>query len=210
MNSVLFSLLLSSLQPSICLGISERAQPVGKGTVSLCCQKEVLSWRMLSHFSAHWPLDHSDCLQPAQSLWSPGLTIIQPTSHIQPVSKPSLPCEGLSRLSRDTWRYKLTFICMSVSLKSRTVWTQEVVSSVEFSGLSPGQNYCAVANFSFPTFSMAASPQSDPGCVETVSKFGKKDTFYFLFYFTIKLKIKIFNGFLKHIYTQQLTKNTYT
>ncbi|XP_047241912.1 uncharacterized protein si:dkeyp-75h12.7 [Girardinichthys multiradiatus] len=56
--------------------------------------------------------------------------------------------------------------------QSRTVWTQEVVSSVEFSGLSPGQNYCAVANFSFPTFSMAASPKSAPGCVETGSRSG--------------------------------------
>ncbi|TNN72030.1 hypothetical protein EYF80_017818 [Liparis tanakae] len=56
--------------------------------------------------------------------------------------------------------------------QSRTVWTQEVVSRVEFSGLAPGQNYCAVANFSFPTFSMAASPRSAPQCVETVSKSG--------------------------------------
>ncbi|XP_068584242.1 interferon lambda receptor 1 [Cebidichthys violaceus] len=56
--------------------------------------------------------------------------------------------------------------------QSRTVWTQEVVSHVEFSGLAPGQNYCAVANFSFPTFSMAASPKSAPQCVETVSKSG--------------------------------------
>ncbi|KAG7241550.1 hypothetical protein INR49_025470 [Caranx melampygus] len=56
--------------------------------------------------------------------------------------------------------------------QSRTVWTQEVVSFVEFSGLSPGQNYCAVANFSFPTFSMAASPKSVPQCVEIVSKSG--------------------------------------
>ncbi|XP_007563769.2 PREDICTED: uncharacterized protein LOC106932176 [Poecilia mexicana] len=56
--------------------------------------------------------------------------------------------------------------------QSRTVWTQEVVSVVEFSGLSPGQNYCAEANFSFPTFSMAASPKSAPGCVETGSRSG--------------------------------------
>ncbi|XP_036002904.1 uncharacterized protein si:dkeyp-75h12.7 [Fundulus heteroclitus] len=56
--------------------------------------------------------------------------------------------------------------------QSRTVWTQEVVSTVEFSGLSPGQNYCAVANFSFPTFSIAASPKSAPGCVETGSRWG--------------------------------------
>ncbi|KAL3046270.1 hypothetical protein OYC64_004307 [Pagothenia borchgrevinki] len=52
----------------------------------------------------------------------------------------------------------------------RTVWTQEVVSHVEFSGLAAGQNYCAVANFSFPTFSMAASPKSSPQCVQTVSQ----------------------------------------
>ncbi|XP_026209178.1 uncharacterized protein si:dkeyp-75h12.7 [Anabas testudineus] len=56
--------------------------------------------------------------------------------------------------------------------QTRTVWTQEVVSYVDFSGLSPGQSYCAVANFSFPTFSMAASPKSAPQCVETVSKSG--------------------------------------
>ncbi|XP_059211520.1 uncharacterized protein si:dkeyp-75h12.7 [Centropristis striata] len=53
--------------------------------------------------------------------------------------------------------------------QSRTVWSQEVVSHVEFSGFAPGQNYCAVANFSFPTFSMAASPKSAPQCVETGS-----------------------------------------
>ncbi|XP_061566384.1 uncharacterized protein si:dkeyp-75h12.7 [Cololabis saira] len=57
--------------------------------------------------------------------------------------------------------------------QSRVVWTQDVVSMVEFSALSPGQNYCAVANFSFPTFSIAASPKSSPQCVETVSKSGK-------------------------------------
>ncbi|AWO97540.1 putative dual specificity testis-specific protein kinase 2-like [Scophthalmus maximus] len=45
-------------------------------------------------------------------------------------------------------------------------------STPTFSGLSPGQNYCAVANFSFPTFSMAASPQSAPQCAEVVSKSG--------------------------------------
>ncbi|KAK2899894.1 hypothetical protein Q8A73_013023 [Channa argus] len=54
--------------------------------------------------------------------------------------------------------------------QSRTVWTQEVMSNIEFSSLSPGQSYCAVANFSFPTFSMAASPKSDPQCVKTVFK----------------------------------------
>lgn len=62
----------------------------------------------------------------------------------------------------------------SVSLQSRTVWTQEVVTYVDFSGLAPGQNYCAVANFSFPTFSMAASSKSAPQCVETVSKPGER------------------------------------
>ncbi|XP_022056444.2 uncharacterized protein LOC110955669 [Acanthochromis polyacanthus] len=56
--------------------------------------------------------------------------------------------------------------------QSRTVWTQEVMSYVEFSGLSPGQNYCAVANFSFPTFSMAASSKSAPQCIETASESG--------------------------------------
>ncbi|XP_049924044.1 uncharacterized protein si:dkeyp-75h12.7 [Epinephelus moara] len=56
--------------------------------------------------------------------------------------------------------------------QSRTVWTQEVLSHVEFSGLAPGQNYCIVANFSFPTFSMAASPKSAPQCVQTVSTSG--------------------------------------
>lgn len=45
---------------------------------------------------------------------------------------------------------------------------------VDFSGLAPGQNYCAVANFSFPTFSMAASSKSAPQCVETVSKPGER------------------------------------
>ncbi|XP_053272665.1 uncharacterized protein si:dkeyp-75h12.7 [Pleuronectes platessa] len=58
--------------------------------------------------------------------------------------------------------------------QTRTVWTQEVVTSVEFSGLSPGQNYCAVANFSLPAFSMAASPKSRPQCVQIVSVSGVK------------------------------------
>ncbi|XP_028999164.1 uncharacterized protein si:dkeyp-75h12.7 [Betta splendens] len=56
--------------------------------------------------------------------------------------------------------------------QTRTVWTQEVASDVEFSGLSPGQTYCVEANFSFPTFSMAASPKSAPQCVQTLSKSG--------------------------------------
>ncbi|XP_005944648.1 uncharacterized protein si:dkeyp-75h12.7 isoform X2 [Haplochromis burtoni] len=56
--------------------------------------------------------------------------------------------------------------------QSRTVWTQEVVSYVEFSGLPLGQKYCAEANFSFPTFAMAASPKSAPQCVETVASSG--------------------------------------
>lgn len=49
-----------------------------------------------------------------------------------------------------------------------------MVSYVEFSGLSPGQNYCVVANFSFPTFSMAASPKSAAQCVEMDSQPGEK------------------------------------
>lgn len=48
-----------------------------------------------------------------------------------------------------------------------------MVSFVDFSGLAPGQNYCAVANFSFPTFSMAASAKSTPQCVETVYDLGQ-------------------------------------
>lgn len=56
--------------------------------------------------------------------------------------------------------------------QSRTVWSQEVVTYVDFSDLAPGQNYCAVANFSFPTFALAASPKSAPQCVETLSKSG--------------------------------------
>lgn len=60
-------------------------------------------------------------------------------------------------------------------LQSRTVWTQEVVSHVEFSGFAPGQNYCAVANFSFPTFAIAASPKSAPQCVAIVSKSGEEN-----------------------------------
>lgn len=61
-----------------------------------------------------------------------------------------------------------------VLLQSRTVWSQEVATYVDFSSLAPGQNYCAVANFSFPTFSMAASSKSAPKCVETVSKSGQR------------------------------------
>ncbi|XP_028330882.1 uncharacterized protein LOC114480698 [Gouania willdenowi] len=79
------------------------------------------------------------------------------------------------------------------SQQSRTVWTHDVVSYVEFSGLSPGQNYCVVANFSFPTFSMAASPKSDPQCIRTTDAnqselqsqllLGIGSTFLFLFLF---------------------------
>lgn len=88
-------------------------------------------------------------------------------------------------------------------LKSRTVWTQEVVSTVEFSGLSPGQNYCVVANFSFPTFSMAASPQSAPKCVETVIKSGKNTRTKSSFIFLINSKdcvafLVFFNNYRKH------------
>ncbi|XP_053716315.1 uncharacterized protein LOC128756117 isoform X1 [Synchiropus splendidus] len=57
-------------------------------------------------------------------------------------------------------------------LRQMTLWSQEVRSHIEFAGLSPGQNYCAVANFSFPTFAMAASPRSAPECVQTTSKVG--------------------------------------
>lgn len=62
----------------------------------------------------------------------------------------------------------------TVMSQSRTVWTQEVVTYVDFSGVAPGQNYCAVANFSYPTFSMAASAKSSPQCVETVSRSGER------------------------------------
>lgn len=57
-------------------------------------------------------------------------------------------------------------------LQSRTVWSQEAVTYVDFSDLAPGQTYCAVANFSFPTFSMAASSKSAPQCFETVAVSG--------------------------------------
>lgn len=67
---------------------------------------------------------------------------------------------------------KTTQLHLVVLWQTRTVWSQEVVTYVDFSGLAPGQNYCAVANFSFPTFSMAASAKSDPQCVETVYNLG--------------------------------------
>ncbi|CAL9694611.1 unnamed protein product [Knipowitschia caucasica] len=56
--------------------------------------------------------------------------------------------------------------------QSRTVWTHDTLSFVEFSGLAPGQNYCAVANFSFPDLNMASSPRSSPQCIQTVSYTG--------------------------------------
>ncbi|CAG12812.1 unnamed protein product [Tetraodon nigroviridis] len=68
-------------------------------------------------------------------------------------------------------------VCSTISdshCQSRTVWTQEVVTYVDFSSLAPGQKYCVRANFSYPTFSMAASAKSSPQCVETVSRWGKK------------------------------------
>lgn len=61
----------------------------------------------------------------------------------------------------------------TVISQSRTVWTQEVVTYVDFTGLAPGRNYCAVANFSYPTFSMAASAKSNPQCIQTVSRSGE-------------------------------------
>lgn len=59
-------------------------------------------------------------------------------------------------------------------LQSRTVWSQEAVTYVDFSDLAPGQSYCVVANFSFPTFSMAASSKSAPQCFETVAVSGER------------------------------------
>ncbi|XP_040887737.1 uncharacterized protein si:dkeyp-75h12.7 [Toxotes jaculatrix] len=93
------------------------------------------------------------------------------------------PCAGSRRCSVgrccpiseliDPWTTVTVYNKLNHSeYQSRTVWTQQVVSFLEFSDLSPGQNYCAVANFSFPTFSMAASPKSAPQCVEIVSQSG--------------------------------------
>ncbi|XP_045921748.1 uncharacterized protein si:dkeyp-75h12.7 [Micropterus dolomieu] len=81
--------------------------------------------------------------------------------------------------------------------QSRTVWTQEVVSYVELSGLAPGQNYCAVANFSFPTFSMAASPKSAPRCVQTVSKSGLLPVMFLGIGLTCLLLVPLLTVFLR-------------
>ncbi|XP_047460700.1 interleukin-22 receptor subunit alpha-2 [Mugil cephalus] len=84
-------------------------------------------------------------------------------------------CCPISRLI-DPWTTVTVYSELSPSeYQSRTVWTQEVMSHVEFSGLSLGHNYCVVANFSFPTFSMAASPKSAPQCVEVVSQSGETE-----------------------------------
>ncbi|KAJ0055497.1 hypothetical protein NL108_003896 [Boleophthalmus pectinirostris] len=56
--------------------------------------------------------------------------------------------------------------------QSRTVWTYETLSFVVFSGLAAGQNYCAVAYFSFPNINMTSSPMSSPQCIQTVSYTG--------------------------------------
>ncbi|XP_041840505.1 uncharacterized protein LOC121639381 [Melanotaenia boesemani] len=97
--------------------------------------------------------------------------------------KVKFPCAANRRCSRDgccpvsklidPWTTVTVYNELNLSEnQSRTVWTQEDVSTVEFSALSLDQNYCAVANFSFPTFSMAASPKSAPQCVETVPNSG--------------------------------------
>lgn len=54
-----------------------------------------------------------------------------------------------------------------ILFQRRTGWAQEVVYRAEFSDLVSGQDYCALANFSFgpPTFPLASSPPSHPHCV---------------------------------------------
>ncbi|XP_059932651.1 uncharacterized protein si:dkeyp-75h12.7 [Gadus macrocephalus] len=88
------------------------------------------------------------------------------------------PCAANRRCSRgiccplseliDPWTSVTVYNQLNPSdYKRRTVWSQEVESDVQFSGLVPGQHYCAVANFSFPSYTIAASPPSAPRCVFT-------------------------------------------
>ncbi|CAL8240340.1 unnamed protein product [Merluccius merluccius] len=69
----------------------------------------------------------------------------------------------------DPWTSVTLYTPLSPSSdhQRRTVWSQEAVLEVDFAGLAPGQHYCAVANFSFPSYAIAASPPSAPRCVDT-------------------------------------------
>ncbi|XP_030017539.1 uncharacterized protein LOC115438238 [Sphaeramia orbicularis] len=103
----------------------------------------------------------------------------------QLVVKVQFPCAANRRCSMerccpiteliDPWTTVTLYNTLNSEHQSRTIWTQEAMCYVEFSGLVPGQNYCAVANFSFPTFAMAASPKSSPQCVQTVSLSDERD-----------------------------------
>ncbi|CAJ1085998.1 uncharacterized protein si:dkeyp-75h12.7 [Xyrichtys novacula] len=98
----------------------------------------------------------------------------------------------------DPWTTVTVYNSLNQSqYQSRTVWTQEAVSYVEFSGLAPGQNYCAVANFSFPTFSLAASPKSAPQCVVTLSKSGLVPLLCLAFGLTSLLLVPLLTMFLR-------------
>ncbi|CAL8325699.1 unnamed protein product [Lota lota] len=88
------------------------------------------------------------------------------------------PCAANRRCSRgiccplseliDPWTSVTVYNQLNPSdHKRRTVWSQEVVLDVEFPGLAAGQHYCAEANFSFPSYTIAASPPSPPRCVHT-------------------------------------------
>ncbi|KAJ3585023.1 hypothetical protein NHX12_013746 [Muraenolepis orangiensis] len=88
------------------------------------------------------------------------------------------PCAANRRCSRgtccplseliDPWTSVTVYDPLNPSdRKRRTVWSQGVVADVAFPGLVPGQRYCAVANFSFPSYAIAASPPSAPRCVQT-------------------------------------------
>nr|XP_046235931.1 uncharacterized protein LOC124054237 [Scatophagus argus] len=134
-------------------------------------------------------------LSPSSTVWNEprkfdysDLTFSPPTVSVslqddQLLVKVQFPCAANRRCSLerccpiseliDPWTTVTVYNRLNHSeYQSRTVWSQEVVTYVAFPGLAPGQNYCAVANFSFPTFSMAASLKSAPQCVETVPRSG--------------------------------------
>ncbi|KAM6949549.1 uncharacterized protein FYW47_015931 [Aplochiton taeniatus] len=89
----------------------------------------------------------------------------------------SCPPQGCCPLSQmiDLWTTVTVYSQLNVSnYQTRTVWTEELVLQVEFQGLLPGQDYCAVANFSFrPRSFSTSSPSSQPQCVHTAAKPGE-------------------------------------
>ncbi|XP_027134984.1 uncharacterized protein LOC113745838 [Larimichthys crocea] len=149
--------------------------------------------------------DFSHCSLPTPAFSPPSVSVSLKDDGL--LVKVQFPCAANRRCSVerccpiseliDPWTTVTVYNNLNHSdYQSRTVWTQEVMSYVDFSGLAPGLNYCAVANFSFPTFFMAASPKSEPQCVKTVSKSGQLTVLCIGFGLTSLLLVPLLTVFL--------------